>query len=98
MSKLENTDNICCTYCNIKMNEILLCKNRSQRYNLNNEMFLQRCQMIVCENCKYCESHFASYQELKNGLRKNRHGKPCPNKDRCEWYLQRLKYDHNKEY
>lgn len=97
MSKLESEDFIFCSYCNVRMQEILLCKTRSQKYDLNNNKMIVRCQIIVCEHCESCVSCRERYQELKNGLIRNRYDRN-DQQERCQWYIDHLKSEFNEDY
>ena len=97
MSELEDNDHMNCSYCKIFMNKILLCKNRSRHIMNDNTMVLQRCYMLVCADCEYCQGCQHRYQELKNRLKEQRYGKPFQ-KDSCADTIERLQNEHNKTY
>lgn len=97
MSKLETEDYIFCSYCNGFMSQILLCKTRSQRYDLNNKKMLVRCDNIVCEHCESCHGCRERYHELKNGLIKSRYGRN-DQQEGCQWFIDSLKAEFNEDY
>ena len=96
MSELDDNDFISCMNCGIALNKIFLCKNRSRYYTINTETRWQRCTLIICEDCEYCNYHRRRYQELKNLLVDFRYGKPFP-KDGYERILEKLANEFNED-
>lgn len=93
MSKLESEDLVVCQSCGSRMKELTLCNTRSR---VCDEPYLQRCTVIVCEHCEFCQNCRRRKQDLRNGLIKHRYGRDNQT-DYCAWYLERLKQEFNEE-
>lgn len=89
MSKLESTDFLHCMYCNSEMKEILLCKSRCL---LNHRK--QRCHIIVCEDCEYCDGCEHDIVKLFYELKKCRFGKDNQS-SACQWIVDSLASKHD---
>lgn len=95
MSKLESKDYICCFHCNTRMDEILLCNNRSGPKIIDGFEYNQRCHHIACEDCKLCVGCHKRIQEMHNELKRLRYGKKDEDTFGCKWFLDELKNQHN---
>lgn len=73
MSKLQDDERIYCTSCNNSMNDILLCRTRSNAFDENDRPCKRRCTMIVCKYCDICDGCQYRIHELELKLKRARH-------------------------
>lgn len=86
MSKLEDNQNVPCTECNHRLNNITFCKTIMRTATFDGIQYNRRCPRIICETCEYCSHCMDTILDRKKRMRLLRSG------------YQRVEYDYEKKF